>query len=113
MNGEGRHLRTSSGAAVAAPASHELHRVLIVSAGSDLSRRRVAALRCEPLAGTGRRDPLFSWERWDVRPCSISRLGLSSAELAVEARRLRLAGWKAWEFSVRFSEPPRGRRGAA
>ena len=113
MNGESRRLRASSGTTATAPASHELHRVPIVSAGSDIRARRDAALRSVPLSDS-RRDPDFRWEGWpgDIPICSVSQMGLTTREVAGEARRCRESGWARWEIAERFSEPVRARDAA-
>lgn len=68
---------------------------------AQLHRRRAAALRCEPLAVVGWRDPLG---RYDGRrgPCDY---GLTSRELAGEWSRLTAAGWTPAEVALVLLPP--------
>jgi hypothetical protein len=67
---------------------------------TQLRRRRAASWRL-PALDCGRCDP---WPEPGLLgpPCSY---GLSAAELHAEARRLRAAGWRAWEISATLADP--------
>jgi hypothetical protein len=69
--------------------------------GVQLHRRRAAALRCEPLAVVGWRDPLGRYDGHRA-PCDY---GLTSRELAGEWSRLIAAGWPPAEVALVLLPP--------
>lgn len=76
--------------------------------GSQLVRRRQAALRLPTLEG-GRHDPL----EHHTTPDSPGTFGLTADELRSEANRLALReGWQLWEIAARLAVAPRTRHGA-
>ncbi len=64
-------------------------------------RRRLAALRCEPLVD-GHRDPLFEVARSGLEPASFA---LTPAEIVDNANLLARSGWLPWELRARFVNP--------
>ena len=66
---------------------------------AQFQRRRLAALRCEPLED-GRRDPIDFYA--ESLPSSFA---LNRWELEAEVERLLGSAWESWEIRARLVDP--------
>lgn len=78
----------------------------------QIRRRRDAALRCQPLAEDGRRDPLDPPAPHSCECCGRTEThsqpvdyGLTRAELLAHGEALIASGWASWEIRARLVDP--------